>query len=391
VTAPTSMHLPVLVERLERASRQPPRARVLFVTDNGHGLGHVSRMMAIARRLPLDVEPRFVTLSSAYPVIERAGFEVVYIPSRRAAGGSWAEWSDMAKRQLLDVLDEGYDALVLDHVRPWKFLRQVKRQHRHLVMTWSRRGLWKPQRNEKVLQLERLFDSILEPMDLASVHDRGGTTTLGGAVRVPPVTLLDRDEMLERGAARRALGLPDEGPCVLVQLSADSPDQLGRLVDSARELVARTDPAASLLVPIHPLHPNVADGVDGVTIAPRFPMARYFAAFDYAISTAGYNTFHELVTAAVPTLFVARETDSLDNQALRASTAPLVGFGCETTALADSGDTMRALTELADPHRRRRMRAAAGELLPQNGADGAASLVAGALRDRQDARPGSPA
>lgn len=390
MTAKPAKHLPVRVERLERGSRHAPRGRILFVTDNGHGLGHVSRMMAIARRLPLDLEPRFVTLSSAYPVIERAGFEVAYIPSRRTAGGSWAEWSNMAKRQLLDVLDEGYDALVLDHVRPWKFLRQVKRQHRHLVMTWCRRGLWKPQRNEEVLQLGRIFDSVLEPMDLASVQDCGGTTSVGGAMRVPPVTLLDRDELLDRGAARRALGLPEEGPCVLVQLSADSPGQLRRLLDSARELVAHTDPTASLLVPIHPLHPNAADGVEGVTIAPRFPMARYFAAFDYAISTAGYNTFHELVAAAVPTLFIARETESLDNQALRASTAPLIGFGCQTTEFVGSGQPLRALKELADPQRRRRMRAAARELLPGNGADGAASLVAGGLEGRQDARPGTP-
>ena len=244
------------------------------------------------------------------------------------------------------------------------------------MLTWCRRGLWKPGRNAEVLALARIFDRILEPMDLASIRDRGETTKVGGAQRVPPVTLLDRSEILDRPAARRTLGLSVDDPCVLLQLSADSPSQLHDVVDSARRLVKETDPSASLFVPVHPLHPNVALDIDGVITAARYPMSRYFRAFDYAISTAGYNTFHELVVASVPTLFVARETGSVDNQALRASTAPLAGFGSHITTLSRAGDARKDLAELADPRLRRRMRVAASELIPNNGAHLAATWLA---------------
>ena len=49
------------------------RPRILFTTSNGTGLGHLTRSMAIARRLGDEVEPLFLTLSAAAPVVEADG------------------------------------------------------------------------------------------------------------------------------------------------------------------------------------------------------------------------------------------------------------------------------------------------------------------------------
>ena len=54
-------------------------SRILFTTSNGTGLGHLTRSMAIARRLPDGVEPLFLTLSAAAPVVEEMGFPVEYV------------------------------------------------------------------------------------------------------------------------------------------------------------------------------------------------------------------------------------------------------------------------------------------------------------------------
>ena len=43
--------------------------RVMFVSSNGTGLGHLTRSMAVARRLDSNVESLFVTLSRAAPVV----------------------------------------------------------------------------------------------------------------------------------------------------------------------------------------------------------------------------------------------------------------------------------------------------------------------------------
>ena len=40
--------------------------RVLLVSSNGVGMGHLTRLLAIARRLPPPIEPVFVTMSQAH-------------------------------------------------------------------------------------------------------------------------------------------------------------------------------------------------------------------------------------------------------------------------------------------------------------------------------------
>ena len=68
--------------------------RILFTTSNGTGLGHLTRSMAIARRLPDSIEPLFLTLSAAAPVVERMGFAVEYVPSYATpASGNDYRWS----------------------------------------------------------------------------------------------------------------------------------------------------------------------------------------------------------------------------------------------------------------------------------------------------------
>src|SRR5690606_14474156 len=49
-------------------ARQPDR-RVLFVSSNGVGVGHLTRLLAIARRMPAGIAPVFATMSQAMKVI----------------------------------------------------------------------------------------------------------------------------------------------------------------------------------------------------------------------------------------------------------------------------------------------------------------------------------
>ena len=58
---------------------RPPR--VVLVSSNGTGMGHLTRLLAYARHLD-GVDVRFLSLSLAAPVVRDMGYPVEYIPSQ---------------------------------------------------------------------------------------------------------------------------------------------------------------------------------------------------------------------------------------------------------------------------------------------------------------------
>ncbi len=94
----------------------PSRRRVMFVSSNGTGLGHLTRSMAIARRLDRDTESLFVTLSRAAPVVREMGFPVEYMASHGSpAAGSDLRWSRRMTARLRAAISEAApDLLVFD-------------------------------------------------------------------------------------------------------------------------------------------------------------------------------------------------------------------------------------------------------------------------------------
>jgi UDP:flavonoid glycosyltransferase YjiC (YdhE family) len=62
-----------------------------------------------------------------------------------------------------------------------------------------------------------------------------------------------------------------------------------------------------------------------------FPLARFLSGFDLAISASGYNTFHELLQAGVPAIFLPNSAPGMDNQSARATFA--AALPCKATPL----------------------------------------------------------
>lgn len=359
--------------------------RVLFFTDNGHGLGHVTRLMAYAKRLPGDVQGFFLTLSEAYHLVAEQGFAVEYFPGPRTMGFAPREkpyWEQIALVRLRRTIERlRPHAVVIDHVNPPTIVRDLRAVFPEVAFVWSRRGLWRQHRKPAGLRMHDAFDHIIEPMDLAAAIDLGHTTAQRSHVfQVAPVSLVGRDELLPRAEARAALGLPTRGLAVLLSLSADTTDQLGSLIATVRGILrdAAGEPI-TVFAPRHALHASALQDVEGVVMKPVYPVARYANAFDAAVATSGYNSYHELVYLGVPSIFIARDTGTLDDQARRASHAPLGGYGL-TAESVDSPDFAAAARRLMDPRMRRRMRLAAQAVFPVNGADAAAAHIADLAR-----------
>ena len=359
-----------------KAVRAQETERVLFVTSNGVGLGHLTRCLAIAKRCEHPIEPVFVTMSQAFGFVEEAGFPVEYLPFHRYLGAVPAAWNAHLKQELLDKLRfYGATALVFDGNVPYPGLVEAIQALPQCWSIWIRRAMWRHGAKGGLLAAGQDFDAVIEPGEIAGAFDGGVTTAEQKRVlRTAPITLLNDGEYLPAAAARGELGLPPEATCVLVQVGSGNNFDYTDVVDDAMAFLSRQDGVAVAYVD-WPNRDEPADLPDHVHRLRTFPSARYLQGFDFCVSSAGYNSFHELCAARVPTVFVPNENPVMDDQLARAMFANVAGFG----ALAQRGDTVglhAALQRYLDPaERAASVRRLEPHMPSENGAIAAADFI----------------
>ncbi len=372
--------------RAQQVSRGPARAgagpaqagagrSVMFVSSNGAGMGHLTRLLAMARRCGPGISPVFVSMSQAVSVVDSEGYPWEYIPSRGDLGIGNRRWNVLFERRIRELLQRRRpDAVVFDGTYPYDGLLAAAAELPGTRLVWSRRGMWRAGAPGAQLARSYRFDLVLEPGELAATHDHGATASRDDALRVGPVTLLDPDEQVDRADAARVLGVDPDRTTALVTLGAgninDLSSDLGLMV---RRLAADPDLQVVLTRPVIAGEAGpVADRVRPVSV---YPISRYLAVVDFAIAASGYNSFHELVGAAVPAAFVPNMATALDDQLGRARWAQESGAGLCLPEVTPA--TVDAVAErLTDPAVRAALAARCLELRRPNGAGEAMAAVA---------------
>ncbi|PSK91718.1 glycosyl transferase family 28 [Haloactinopolyspora alba] len=347
-----------------------PSPAALFISSNGAGMGHLTRLLAYALRCRPQLEPHFFSLSQAAPVVASFGLPYQYLPSAAAAGLEPGRWHRYFATRVAETIERVRPRFVVfDGTWPYEGISMVRSEHPDIPWVWSRRGLWRSGKNREQLKKAEWFDLVIEPGDLASPADRGVTAT-APAHRVGPVTLLDPDDLDDRTDARRALGLDPSARLALVSLGA------GNINDTSGDVGAAVAALRQLDVEVCVTRPEIAvDGgaMDDVHLVREFPLSRYYHAFDLAISATGYNSFHELLRFGVPSLFVPNRSTALDDQHARARFAAGQGWVHQLDAVT---------TELAVPllgellERGEQMVKHVADVDPGNGAADAAARLA---------------
>lgn len=363
-------------------------ARILFVSSNGTGLGHLTRSMAIARRLDQALEPLFLTFSAAAPVVRGLGFAVEYLASYdRPTVGNDRRWTRRVRARLEAAVGEADPAVVLfDGTHPYERLLPALRPAGG-TLVWCRRAMWRAESDTAPLWRSNLFDAVLEPGELAGEADAGPTARRRGEAHiVDPIVLLDRSELLARADAERELGLEPGRVNAIVQLGQ------GEGVREAtarclRHLAGRGHVQVVALSSALAGLDDVPDDVIGLRAT--YPISRYLAAFDVAVAAAGYNAYHELVHLGVPSLFVpiARQTD---DQAARARYAQQQGLA-RACAGPEDPELEARLDELLDPDERTAIARRLASLPPRNGAKEAAAWLRDLAGGGPARRTGVPA
>jgi hypothetical protein len=322
--------------RVVPATRQPV---VVVVVPNGVGLGHVTRMLAVARHLRAERGARVVfwSFSRAVGIISHYGFETVLRHTARHTGADADDWQAWETEEFAALLADLQPDLVIQdsHALALFILDALARPGTGAArIALVRRGMWQPHHlSAEALASEELVDLVLEPGDLAASADRG--VTRGRARRTgtfatftgsAPVTLTRPDEILDPRRARKALGLGRGRHC-LVSLGGDM------LGDRSLFLRHLADAAETSRVKLVWAHSPLASPDPEILADPRiatlsvYPLAPYIAAFDGIVSAAGYNSFHEYMQLFEgPVLLVPKLHSALDDQPMRASYAASRGW-----------------------------------------------------------------
>ncbi|MGI9499603.1 MAG: glycosyltransferase [Geminicoccaceae bacterium] len=345
------------------------------MTSNGAGMGHLVRMLAVAKRCSSRIQPIFLTMSQALGVVRDQGYLAEFLPFRTYLGVDSSAWNKHFEEEL-NALITFYDpsVVVFDGSVPYRGLIDAIQSNPDPLFVWCRRGMWRRNNDDSIIKRERHFDAVIEPGELANAFDQGATAAYQSrTVQVPPIRFLDDDEMLSRGEARNELELDQHRPAALVLLSSGNSFDFSHLRRIAIDrLVAAHDAQVVLGEWAIAAQEREQDAVHKRLSS--FPFSRHFKAFDLVISALGYNSFHEILFTGVPVIFVPNEDALTDNQAARGSFAERRGFGLMVRT-REVYRMSEAIDRLLDPEQRAFVAQRAAAMEPINGAGHAARLI----------------
>ncbi len=359
-----------------RPSATRPR-RILFISSNGVGIGHLTRLLAVARRMPAKIEPVFATMSQAVSIVEQCGFPAEYIPSQGQTHSENPLWNIWLTKHLDHLLRfYGASHIVFDGNHAYSGLIRAAATRSDCRLVWIRRGMWRPgQAHEPFIGRQKFFDLVLEPEEIASSRDLGATIDhRGRVVTIPPIRFLDAEEILSREEAAAKIGLDPARLSVLVQLGSGANRDIVSLVN---QILASAQRAPNLQVVVAEwlMSHNSFSFWPHIKRLRGFPLSLYFAAFDFTVTAAGYNSFNEVMSFGLPAIFSPNTHATMDDQAARAAFAEEQGAGFSWSK-GDQESLDPLIDALLDVEVRRTLRVNALRIARPNGAADAASAIA---------------
>jgi len=344
---------------------------------NGSGLGHAQRCSLIAKEVSPETTIRFAAFPSCVDMLKNRGFDCLPMVQR---SDEFAEEyaNDLVNYRRLSSLMQSGDQLVFDGGYVFDSVYRVISATKNPAI-WIRRGLWQAgQIHPNALEREHIFSKVIVPAeafeDLNAVYSRGENIHEVG----PIVNTTDGSDV-DPATLRNRLSEHFDRPLDTLVVS-----MLGGGVASDRtvqtQMLCSTLERRSNCLHLVVAWPNavVPDGIYGwnnTRVVQTQNALNLCRSADLTVSAAGYNSFHELIYAAIPTIFIPQSAPYLDDQEKRARAASdrdlavlvlesdLMSLGREVNAVLDGGKA----ADMAAAH--------AKTVLPDIGNKAAAALI----------------
>lgn len=316
--------------------------KVLFITSNGSGMGHLSRCLAVASEAEkVGCRTAVLTLSTAYEVVRESGYPVMHHPSSAASPWSLPVWNRSFARFLHQrLINDRPDVVVFDGTAVYRGVTQTCRRL-EIPLVWLRRGMWKE--GVSRVQYDRPFevaDFVIVPGEVTgeTVRDQDHVSY------VSPVSLANRSEVLSADLAKQLLGLSREGKYALVQIGSAVLDG-GPAVEGVIDCLNSIAPEITPVVLVSPVAKRQAKVSGAVVIHGRYPLAPFLRAFDFAVSSAGYNSVHENLAVGLPAVYIPNTSTVTDDQTARADLVAQSGLGIVTKSYQELYTGLRKMVQ----------------------------------------------
>lgn len=304
------------------SSQEEQADRILFMPTNGVGLGHAKRCSLVAQELQEPSQAAFAAFPSCLTMLNNAGFDTVPLVSRSPHRASHA--NDIVNHARIDAFAKSAKGFVFDGGYVFDSVMRSTADN-NLPAVWIRRGLWQAGQNNAVpLDRQKLFDRIVVPRE--SFDELNGTVPgsskvveVGPIVKPIVLTPDQRADMLDRIRAKTGM---DGRKLVVTMLgggvAADRKAQINAICSD----LAQRDDVLNLLViwPTATAEPAWY-AHDNTVVVRTHHAGALVAAADVYVSAVGYNSFHEAIYSAVPTIFVPQMAPFMDDQRARATAA----------------------------------------------------------------------
>lgn len=305
--------------------KTPERPRLLFVSTNGSGLGHLTRLWAVEKEC-YGFETLTYSMSSAYYRLGKPRNEIIYFPSHADLGIHPRVWSLLLEGHLGKVLlNYKPSAIVFDGTYVYRGLQHAARRH-SVPIIWMRRGCWKDavrERSKQWANPTRYVDAVISPSDYGC-HERPSESSGAGRV-VPPIVNVNGDSLRERIEIRQKYNLPIDRNLLLVQLGGGVINDVSGLLEAVLGAISTHSESWEPVVVRNPL---ARDGrLDRYRSISAYPLTELFPAFDAGVFAAGYNSVQESIYFGLPSLFLPNTNAVTDDQQRRAETLESDGLG----------------------------------------------------------------
>jgi UDP-N-acetylglucosamine--N-acetylmuramyl-(pentapeptide) pyrophosphoryl-undecaprenol N-acetylglucosamine transferase len=318
------------IEGPQSRSRDTTNCVVLFPT-NGVGFGHFTRMYALARKLR-EVDPAteiiFFTPMPTLHIPFLDDFPTYHIAGRyKFKNMSSSQWNGLIEEQLLLIFETHRPKLFFfDGAFPYRGMLNAISRTQEMKRVWVRRGMFKKGSSIPVDSMT-FFDTVVHPGDAIFSEHVDQVEHQTNVLHVPPILLADTLEKMTREQARQRLGVPSDATVWYLQLGAGQINDIESEISLTLKALAEHGENTYVVLGESLLGQRQEISSPNVRVLRDYPNALYFEAFDFAVQAGGYNSFHEMRTSGIPTVFYPNLETGMDDQLARCNVAVEEGWG----------------------------------------------------------------